>query len=275
MSQAAALLASLSENASAYSSSEKHIVIGNDRFITVPESLKRLAVQYDHDVETVTFDCPRFWDEHDMSQMVIYINYLLPNGTTGQYKAKNVNASGQIMNFDWTISNNVTQYNGKLSFLVCIKKTDGNGHETNHWNSELNQDCYISEGLECTQTAVTKYPDIITQLLTRMDEVEEAVGDALSKISGGNNTGSGIHIGPEAPENPNTNAWLDTDEDVEAENPVPEKLPSPYPITFTGAVEDTYDGSEAVSVEIPAAVTDEHINQLINTALGVIENGTY
>ena len=38
-------------------------------------------------------------------------------------------------------------------------------------------------------------------------------------------------------------------------------------LTFTGAVEATYDGSEPVTVEIP---TDEHINSLINTALGVI-----
>ena len=172
MSQAATLLASLTDTASAYSSSEGHIIIGDDRFITVPESLKRLAVQYDHDVETVTFDCPRFWDEHDMFRMVPYINYLLPNGTTGQYKATNVSSDSSRLYFDWTISNNVTKYKGKLSFLVCIKKTDEEGYETNHWNSELNQDCYISEGLECTQTAVTRYPDIITQLLTRMDEVE-------------------------------------------------------------------------------------------------------
>lgn len=175
MSQAATLLAGLTEDTSAYSSSETHIVIGNDRFITVPESLKRLAVQYDHDVETVTFDCPRFWDEHDMSQMTPYINYLLPNGTTGQYKAENVSSDSSRMYFDWTISNNVTQYNGKLSFLVCIKKTDKEGNESNHWNSELNQDCYISAGLECAQTNITKYPDIITQLLTRMDAFEGTI----------------------------------------------------------------------------------------------------
>ena len=53
---------------------------------------------------------------------------------------------------------------------------------------------------------------------------------------------------------------------------LPTKLPNPNALTFTGAVNAIYDGSEAVSVEIP---TDEHINELINTALGVIENGTY
>ena len=48
---------------------EPHIVIGYDRVVTVPDQLKRLAVQYDHDIETVTFDCPRYWGKHDMSQM--------------------------------------------------------------------------------------------------------------------------------------------------------------------------------------------------------------
>lgn len=60
----------------------------------------------------------------------------------------------------------------------------------------------------------------------------------------------------------------------EAANKVklPTALPNPNALTFTGAVSGTYDGSEPLTVEIP---TDAHINNLINTALGVIENGTY
>lgn len=53
---------------------------------------------------------------------------------------------------------------------------------------------------------------------------------------------------------------------------IPSKLPNPHALTFTGSVEATYDGSKAVEVVIPAAVTDEHITQLINTALGAIPN---
>ena len=56
---------------------------------------------------------------------------------------------------------------------------------------------------------------------------------------------------------------------------MPDKLPNPNALTFTGAVTGTYDGSAAVSVEIPSAVTDDHINSLIDTKLGVIENGAY
>lgn len=173
MSQAEALLKGLSEPTTYSTNSDAVIVIGDDRFITVPDSLKRIAVQYDHNIETVSFDCPRFWDGHDMSQMNVYINYLLPNGKTGQYLAQNVSARGQRMSFDWTISNNVTQYRGNLSFLICVKRSDDSGNEERHWNSELNRELYISEGLECTPAIITRYPDIITQLLTRMDEVEE------------------------------------------------------------------------------------------------------
>ena len=82
---------------------EPHIVIGADRYIAVPDELKRLAVQYDHAIETVTFDCPRYWDEHDMSQMRVYINYVLSDNTVGIYKAQNVrvdDTDSSIMHFE-------------------------------------------------------------------------------------------------------------------------------------------------------------------------------
>lgn len=56
---------------------------------------------------------------------------------------------------------------------------------------------------------------------------------------------------------------------------MPTTLPNPNALTFTGAVTGSYDGSDPVSVNIPSAVTDDHINSLIDTKLGVIENGSY
>ena len=56
---------------------------------------------------------------------------------------------------------------------------------------------------------------------------------------------------------------------------IPTALPNPNAITFTGAVTGSYDGSTAKTVNIPSAVTDAHINSLIDTKLGVIENGSY
>lgn len=66
--------------------------------------------------------------------------------------------------------------------------------------------------------------------------------------------------------------------DLSAYVEIPKTLPNPNAITFTGAVTGSYDGSAPLSVKIPSAVTDDHINELINTALnaiGVAEEGAY
>ena len=175
------------------SSTEPHIVIGEDRFITVPSELKRIAVQYDHDIETVTFDCPRYWDDHDMSEMRIYINYLRSDAETGCYKAQNITVDSSdenIMHFDWTISRNVTETFGKIVFLVCVKKADGNGNEKNHWNSELCKDCYVSEGLEYDIEPVKElYPDLIEnwyqEVLGVINEVNTVKQDLIDMRDSG------------------------------------------------------------------------------------------
>lgn len=177
MSQVDKLLDSLTdEELAAYgttSESEPHIVIGNNRRIIIPEQLKRIAVQYDHNVETVIFDCPRYWDNHDMSTMAIYINYMRSDGYADSYPADNVTVDGDIMHFSWTISRNVTEVQGNISFLVCVKNTDAEGNEINHWNSELSTGMYVSEGMETEEQVLEFYPDLVTQLLLRMDSVEK------------------------------------------------------------------------------------------------------
>lgn len=173
---------------------EGHIVVGADRFITVPATLKRLGVQHDHNIETVTFDCPRYWDNHDMSTMTVYINYMLSNGYSDRYIADNVTADEDIMHFEWTISRNVTQVPGKVSFLVCVMKTDADGTEERHWNSEVCQDCSISAGMECTEVPIETNPDIVTQLLLRMDSVEQKTGAQIDDTQIGADTWSSRNI---------------------------------------------------------------------------------
>lgn len=160
---------------------EPHIVVGANRVITVPEELKRIAVQFDHNIETVTFDCPRYWDGIDMSQMQIYINYVRPDGESGSYKAQNVSVDSEdanIMHFTWTIDSHVSEAFGSLKFLICIKKTDREGKLVNHWSSDLCTDAFVSEGLECEAAITEQETALITQLLTRMDVVEQEWRDA-------------------------------------------------------------------------------------------------
>lgn len=147
---------------------EEHVVIDSDRKIIVPDSLKRIAVQHDHDIETVTFDCPRYWDGHDLSKMMVYVNHLCPSGALGCTVATNVtvdSTNSDIMHFDWTISECVTMAEGHITFLVCAKTQDEDGTNRHHWNSEICRDMYVSEGLELPDDFMETYPDVLTQVL--------------------------------------------------------------------------------------------------------------
>ena len=185
MSKADELLNSLSEDdislQLANPETEPHIIIGEDRVITVPKELQRIAVQYDHDVETVTFDCPRYWDDLDMSKLNIYINYMRKDRYIGCYKATDIavdGANSNIMHFNWKISRNVSEVVGELKFLVCIKKSDAEGYEVNHWNSELNTEMYISQGLEAEESIFDAYPDIISQWEDEVNAVKQILLNA-------------------------------------------------------------------------------------------------
>lgn len=79
---------------------------------------------------------------------------------------------------------------------------------------------------------------------------------------------SGVYVGSEEPEDESVNVWINPD--GETYDP-PQGAASLQPLTFTGAGEIVYDGTQPVQVEIP---TDDHINELINTALAGIPNAS-
>lgn len=149
MTQAEELLDSLSETST---TEEPHIVINSDRSITVADSVKKIAVQFDHNVNTVTFDCPRYWDGRDLSEMNILINYIRSDGYKDKCAAESVavdESDENIIHFDWTIIRDITEVSGTLTISVCGRKLNDNGVEVNHWNSDINKDLYVSEGINC------------------------------------------------------------------------------------------------------------------------------
>ena len=188
---------------------EGHIVVGGNRHITVPSNLKRLGVQYDHNMESVTFDCPRYWDGQDMSAMAVYVNYTRSNGSGGTYSDRYPvglptidENDDKIMHFDWTISRNVTEVAGPIAFLVCVMATgpddEGNQVEIHHWNSEICEDCYISKGMKTEENSFEMYPDETTQLLERMLVVEAAELNMTSMLTKAQTAASSASSGASA-----------------------------------------------------------------------------
>ena len=156
MSLAENLLNSLpTENAiEGYSDNEEeeYIVIDNTRKITVPTKLKTIAVTGDKDVETVTFRCVRYWDEHDLSAFDIYINYILPNGESGTYIPQTKGVYDYYFEFQWIIGWEITRYKGGLSFLITAVENSNDGTLSYQWSSLMNNDCTIAQGIIISDT---------------------------------------------------------------------------------------------------------------------------
>lgn len=174
MSQAEELLNSLS--GTTYSTEADYVTIGSDRFMVVPDNLKKLGVSADHDVNTIHFIGPRYSENGtDLSQTTIWANYMRSDGYLDAAPCEDVTVDSEdetLMHYYWTISRNVTEAHGNLVVLVCAKSVDSAGNELRHWNSELCHDFYISEGMEVQESVITQYPDLIEYMLLRIATVE-------------------------------------------------------------------------------------------------------
>ncbi|RHT38386.1 hypothetical protein DW790_05910 [Firmicutes bacterium AM31-12AC] len=150
---------------------ESHVVIDSSRRITVPSSLKRIAVQYDCDVESITFDCPRYWDGLDLLKFKMFINYMRGDNELGSYYIDDAKVSPideNMINFTWTIGGHIAEVPGNIRFLVCAKRTGTQGNTENCWNTELNTECSVSDGMSTNQNTIYIYPDLVTQILSRL-----------------------------------------------------------------------------------------------------------
>ena len=101
--------------------------------------------------------------------MHLYINYQNANGDKYPYLVEDIRTDGDYITFSWLIGPDVVAYKGQIKFIVCAKKGDGTIPE---WNTTLAEGTVL-EGLEATDEVVERNPDIITQLLNRMREVEK------------------------------------------------------------------------------------------------------
>lgn len=140
------------------------------RTITVPETEKIFGVSHDGNTERKHFRCPKVvGDNIDLSTMHLYINYQNANGDKYPYLVEDIRTDGDYITFSWLIGPDVVAYKGQIKFIVCAKKGDGTIPE---WNTTLAEGTVL-EGLEATDEVVERNPDIITQLLNRMREVEK------------------------------------------------------------------------------------------------------
>lgn len=196
------------------------LVNPESRVITVPESEKIFGVYNDDNTERKHFRCPKIvGDNIDLSAMHLYINYQNANGQKYPYLVEDVQTDGDYITFSWLIGPDVVAYKGQVKFILCAKKDTAL-----EWNTTLAEGVVL-EGLEATDEVVDRNPDIIEQILTRLDNVTEIPQEKVSSAV----------------------------EEYMTKNPIniPEKLPNPQALTITyGNQTHTYDGSEAIAITI-------------------------
>lgn len=142
------------------------------RTITVLETEKIFGVSHDGNTERKHFRCPKIvGDNIDLSTMHLYINYQNANGQKYPYLVEDVQTDGDYITFSWLIGPDVVEYKGQIKFVVCTKKSDGAKSE---WNTTLAEGTVL-EGLEAANEVVERNPDIIEQILTRLDSITEPV----------------------------------------------------------------------------------------------------
>lgn len=167
---------------------KEHIIINKDRTVVVPDSVRKIGIQYDHKVNTLTFDCPRYADDNqsiDMSRMAIYINFSRNDKTKGSVAATNIFVdpdNPEIMHFDVVITRSVTLVNGPIICLVCAKSTDAEGVEVNHWNSDLFNKLSVGEGMEAEEELTEEEIDYITSLLQEINTTRAEVADMDTRV---------------------------------------------------------------------------------------------
>lgn len=136
-----------------------------------------LGVMEDADSERKYFKCPKIvGDDIDLSQFQIYFKYTQAtdkDGTKfetkepGIYHCDDVNDEGDYITFSWKLSGNVFLEKGFIAFSMFA--SDGDVVKWGTTTAVGTVLITIPGGLE---EVAERYPDIISQLLNRMDEVE-------------------------------------------------------------------------------------------------------
>lgn len=172
MATANEVLEQMEQHPELYVSADVCIVDPVTRTISVPDAYRILGVESDESVKVVPFQCPKMVeDDVDLTDFTLYINYVNAGGDFDMYSIENVKESGENITFDWIIRRSVTARRGTIRFILCAKRSDDEGNIIQEWNTTINDECESLEGLEGAPSIADQYPDIIQQILEKLQEI--------------------------------------------------------------------------------------------------------
>ena len=162
------------------SSTNNHAVINADKTITLPYGFAESVIQGDHNVDKLTFDCPRYWDGLDLTTLNLYVNYLSSDGKGNHSFVNNTSVDSDDSNtihFTWILDNNATVESGTLAFMVCGQKYYDGSNKEYDWNTRINDEIAIQKGIHLTEETLRNIdPTEMEQLI----QIANAAGGILN-----------------------------------------------------------------------------------------------
>lgn len=140
------------------------------RLVTVPEKYKKLGVESDEKAKRIWFRFPKLVGNNgvDLSAIGVRVNFRNANGDGDIYIVEDLTTDGDYVTFSWELTRKVTEYKGHVSFVVCAVKSATDGTTKNEWNTTLNKECEVLEGLEVSEQITQENPDIIEYILANL-----------------------------------------------------------------------------------------------------------
>lgn len=150
------------------------------RKITIPSRIKNLGVESDADVKRLYFKIQKQYGEMDFTKADIRINFANANGEGDYYPVADKQVEGGTVTFSWLVGRNATEYKGDVCFIVCAKISDIEGIVKKEFNTTL-ASLPVLEGKETTQQIVQQYPDIIEQILKKLEGATTITPEQIQK----------------------------------------------------------------------------------------------
>ena len=274
----------------------KFIVDGISRAIKNASASKTTVMQFDHNSEVFTFELPRYIEGHDMTECNrVEVHYLNIDTATkeeheGIYLVDDltINADDETkLTCSWTISQSATQLVGNLNFLlrfICL--TDDVIDYV--WNTAIFSGIYVSKGIYNSDIVAEQYIDTIRAWENRLKVVENSIGSSgispiisVTEIIGGYKVEIVDAEGTKTFNVLNGTNGLDGTDGVSPTITV-KAITGGHRVTITDVngtqsfdVMDGQDGQDGQNGADGSGVSEDRVLELINTQLGVVENGTY
>ena len=171
--------------------SDAHFIIDLITRKVISNTDKSDLVQFDHNSERITFECPRYIEGHDMLNCnKVIINYL-DDTLPGVYEVDDLKMKdSDTTMFSWLISSNATQKVGKIFFAITFMCVQTNGDVTYRWNTAINEGLKVIEGMNQNSTIVYDNVDILEQWKQQLfgtsdgeiSKIQEATNKMLESI---------------------------------------------------------------------------------------------